>query len=110
MRNQGKPVFRVRRRRTLGLSLVGMFAGTLGAGIAQSLLVLPVVFVAATVIGYLWRTSYCTDPSCHEEIDPTAKTCPGCGGLVAGDIDKDSQRLDALEAYEDKQRKAQEAA
>ncbi len=104
--NRAMPVFRVRRRRTLGLSLAGMLLGSMSSAATMNLLLFPLLLGAGTILGYLWRTSYCADPSCHKHIPPSAETCEGCGGFVAGEIDNDNKRLDALEAFEEKQRAA----
>jgi len=99
--NRGQPIFRVRRRRTLGMSVVGLVVATLIAASLQNLLLAPLLVGLAAALGYTWRTSYCSDPACHRTLSANQKVCDGCGGFVAGEIDQEKKRLEALEAYEE---------
>jgi hypothetical protein len=56
----------------------------------------------------LWRASrstpFCAAPECGKPIPYGAKTCPGCGGTVAGTIGHANERLAAEERLESGER------
>lgn len=85
------------------MSPFGVLLGAIVAGLTQTPLLFPLVVGIAMAVGYGWRTSHCSDPDCGHPLSLTAERCDGCGGFVAGEIDHEKKRLDALEAYEDAQ-------
>ena len=103
--NRGDVVFRVVGRRTLhGVVLGGLAAGAatltgaLTGGLATAVVLVGLAGGAA--IGRTLRTGQCSDRDCEHRLTTDARTCPGCGGSIVGDIASASQRLEALEAYE----------
>ena len=103
--NTGRPIFRARPRRTLlGMALGGVLGSILGA--AMGVLARPVVSligaVAGALIGQRVRGSICSGPRCGAKLELDAKTCPKCGGFVAGEIERAKDHLAALEDWEEK--------
>ena len=100
--NAGEPVFRVRPRQTLPLGLAGLVIGAVsgllfgGGWLGFGLFGL----IVGGVGGRRVRGSHCSEPECQVKIPVHAAQCPGCGGTVAGDIDRANQRLDARERLE----------
>ncbi len=105
--NRGQPVFRVRRRRMRATTLAGVVIGAIVAGVTETFLFLPLIVGGTAALGYAWRTSYCSDPGCHRTLSPDQTICEGCGGTVAGEIDDENKRLEALEAYEERELEGQ---
>lgn len=113
--NAGHPVFRVRRTRAIqffGLGLVlGCLATVASFSFAAYLLAaeaagplirvalwLPVVgAIVGAAIGRRKRYDYCSDPACEHVVTASDPACPGCGGTLAGEIRRRSDRLDAEE-------------
>jgi hypothetical protein len=106
--NSGFPVFRLQQTKAIWYSLLGCFAGfALGSFVAvvlRSLWVQITAPVAGLALGWIRgnseRWDICSDPVCKTTIPLEAATCPGCGGLVAGSIRSSSERLDAEEEFE----------
>jgi hypothetical protein len=104
--NAGRPVFRVWRRSRADHALLAMPVGALGllacvgAAMLHEAWILAVLAVTGVVIGRLGRRRRprCSEPECQARLTRAATTCPGCGGTVAGDIDRAEQRLAAAEA------------
>ncbi len=102
--NRGRPLVRVRTRprgfMTAAGALTGVFA-SVGTGLAWPIL-------AGTALGYLaaqpMLSLRCSDPECEAKVSAETKECPRCGGFFVGTVDRASQRLAAIEAWEESQR------
>lgn len=109
MPNRGRPVFRVRARRTLQGGVVGAVLGvTIGLGTAPGWVVL-LAFACTGIglfVGSQFRSSYCSDPKCAVKLALDASECPACGGVIAGEIDSANERLEALDQLSEAQDEA----
>lgn len=100
--NWRRPVFRVSENRAVPY---GIGAGLIGVVAAGFLRLPPIVLVGLTTgtaaAGYLAgrrvRRDVCSDPGCGRLIEVGDERCDGCGGLVAGQIGRASDRLEAEE-------------
>jgi hypothetical protein len=107
-RHEGFPVFRVGVTAAWRYTLVAFpvaVAGAVALGVVtESGWAAVSSAVALLVAGYLLgkrRThDLCSEPDFTSTIPPTAETCPGCGGTVAGRIRHPNDRLEAREALE----------
>lgn len=110
--NEGRPVFRVERSKSLRLAkmlalptvMIGMLLGRMQTGIDIEMWQMG---VAAAVLGGLGlgigrflRDLRCSEPKCQQTLDPDASTCPRCGGTIAGVIAHPKERLAAEEALD----------
>lgn len=103
--NEGSPVFRVRRARTVQYGHAGVWVGlALGilawrAGLATETIAWTVG--AGTVLGaFIGSRSLhfrCSDPQCARRLDRATRACPGCGGEISGEIAHENERLEAEE-------------
>lgn len=106
-KNEGKPVFRVRK--TMSVRLIKMVAPVLGGGLygvryfELPIPLIPAAVVAlgiglvAALIGSQFRDDQCSEPLCRMRLKADATVCPRCGGTIAGEI---AHELDRLEAHE----------
>jgi hypothetical protein len=99
--NEGKPVFCVRSRRTvefaITIGLLALIAGVVNeAGNAILVLMLGGGGLGA-LLGHNIRGSVCSEPECKARIPAGVHQCPGCGGTIAGEIARASDRLEARE-------------
>lgn len=108
--NEGRPVFRVRERRTSlrRLCLLASLVGLLYYGLARPEHRMAILFAALSalllVVEILRRgrlQDACSDPRCKAPLPAGARTCPGCGGTIAGMIRHRDQRLQAEESLQD---------
>lgn len=100
--NRGGRVFRVRSSRFSA----GLILGTTGGLVAAvALLSAPLLALGAgaalvgagAVIGKRWRRDVCSDPACEERLAPGVRSCPRCGGEIAGEIAHRDERLEREE-------------
>jgi hypothetical protein len=107
--NTGRPVFCVPVSRVVP----GFVAGSIvGGAVAVALhFALPAaagMFALAALVGAgagkRARHFVCSDADCNAAIPADARTCPGCGGVVAGHIKSRDQRLRAEEEWRASQR------
>lgn len=105
--NEGRPVFRLTRRRVgpgVGIgSLVGLVAGAVAAVLwrmpslwATGLLLGGLV---GACVGHLIRREICSDPGCEAVLTDDDR-CPKCQGIIAGSIWRADDRLAAEEEWE----------
>lgn len=102
--NVGRPVFRVwrrPRRETFIIDMLLVLAAVLT--LASDAIVTTKIAVAAVAVAGLVLTGRrlrpcCSDPGCRVALSRSAKTCPGCGGTVSGELQYASERLAAEEA------------
>jgi hypothetical protein len=107
-RHEGFPVFRVgvtAAWRYTGLASLVALPGAVTLGLASgsgwaAVSSAVAVLVAGYRLGRRRKRDFCSEPECTATIPPTAETCPGCGGTVAGHIRHPNDRLDAREALE----------
>lgn len=108
--NVGKPVFLIDRSMAPRLGRV-LFMGVLMlGGVATRMspnqgLGMGMIAAAAIglgllglIIGRLLRDRRCSEPKCGAPLTPDLKTCPRCGGTIAGTIAHPRERLAAEEA------------
>jgi len=108
--NVGKPVFMIDRSMAPRLGRV-LFMGVLMLGGVASRMSpnqgLGMGMIAAAAIGLgllgltigrLLRDRRCSEPKCGASLAPDARTCPRCGGTIAGTIAHPRERLAAEEA------------
>ncbi len=102
--NKGKPVFRVRHRRMFLPVLLCTLVAGIGARVVDmgdAVLWFCLVGVGVGVVVGWKRLGYtCSDSDCEAALTIYDERCPNCHGVVAGTIASQSQRLDALDAYE----------
>ncbi|MCY1054128.1 hypothetical protein [Nannocystis sp. SCPEA4] len=104
--NVGRPVFRVWRRQradqamlALPIAIAGLLACVWAATVHDAWIAVAVVVTAGAIglLGRRWRPC-CSEPECRVLLTRASTTCPGCGGSVAGDIERAEDRLAAEEA------------
>ncbi len=103
--NVDHPVFRVRRdRKTIfGLALGAALGIVALVTMPDSGAVLWVTALTLTgvatglVLGHQSARDVCSDPVCATVLEPQVRTCPGCGGTVAGRIRSHGERGEAEE-------------
>lgn len=109
--NAGKPVFMIDRSMAPRLGRV-LFMGVLMLGGVVSRMspnqgISMGAIAAASLglgllglgIGRLLRDRRCSEPKCGAPLRPEDRTCPRCGGTVAGTIKHPRERLAAEEAF-----------
>ena len=110
--NHGRPVFRLKQDQLGVGAFAGLFVGGAGGvGVAaltagSNALVAALAgagVVVGAAIGRRLRRAICADPSCGAVIPRGTKTCPGCDGIVAGDIRHRNDRLDAADRWVERQ-------
>lgn len=106
-------VYRAKDATGLGGALAGV-----AAGLATLLLLdlnrrpgaVVLLLVGLPVVGYWIRRSFpptrCSDPDCASRLAPEDERCPGCGGVVAADIDHPDDRLELEDLVAEHGRKA----
>lgn len=105
-----RPTFRVPRSHTTLLGFVGASLGLIVAvTVFDEWQTSALAFIAGGVLtgvafGRAWRGDYCAYAECGERLRPDDTHCPGCHRLVAGRIAHASERLEAEEAWEERQR------
>jgi hypothetical protein len=108
-RHAGLPVFRVGRSESrmrilfaaAGVGLATAVALALGLGTGVFAVVAFGLLIVGVTVGTRFEKAAideCSD--CPALIPPTADTCPGCGGTIAGRIASRDERLGAREALE----------
>jgi hypothetical protein len=100
--NEGRPVFRMRRRSAMP-GLLGLFAGAAAAAILNSLGAVVLWLVAVGLVGGLYlgrrrRSDLCS--KCEFRLALTAAECGFCGGVVRGEVRNRAELMDALETVE----------
>jgi hypothetical protein len=110
--NVGRPVFRVERTKAtrlakmLGLPavLLGVLFTRMQVGIEIEMWQAAVAGAALALLGLLVGRFLpdvrCSEPKCATPLDPTMKTCPRCGGTIAGVIAHPRERLAAEDAVD----------
>jgi hypothetical protein len=110
--NDGKPVFRVSRSKSLRLAkmlalpvgMFGMLAGRMDMGIEipmwMVVLATAGLGLVGLVVGRFFPDSRCSEPTCGADLAPEDEVCPRCGGVVSGVIAHPKERLAAEEALE----------
>ncbi|MFY0541326.1 hypothetical protein [Nannocystis pusilla] len=104
--NAGRPVFRVWRRSRADQAALGLpiaIAGLIGCVAAAMvhegwIAAVIVVTVLAVRLAGRRRRPCCSEPECQAQLSRAERTCPGCGGTIAGDIGRAEERLAAEEA------------
>jgi hypothetical protein len=107
--NRGRNVFRLRFSKAMSKTMAGAAGGCVVAvGAAYAGLAAPFAFglvalsaIAGRIHGsgqYYWE---CSDSECRSRVGPRQSTCKRCGGTIAGEILKASERLAAEEALEE---------
>jgi hypothetical protein len=101
-RNHGRPVFRVRATWRLSGAFWGGLAGMLAGIAAPTWILLGLVGGATTgfVAGRTIRRGRCSDPDCRHRLRAGDEICPGCGGVVRGEIARFDDRLAAEESLD----------
>ncbi|PCC67815.1 hypothetical protein SAMN02745121_02451 [Nannocystis exedens] len=103
--NAGRAVFRVWRRSradqavlALPVAVAGLLA-CVGAAMIHDAWIAVVAVATGLAIHLLGRRRRprCSEPECQALLTRAAATCPGCGGTIAGDIERAEQRLAAAE-------------
>jgi hypothetical protein len=109
--NDGQPVFRVERSKALRLAkmlalpvaMLGMLAGRMNMGIEIEMWKVGAIAaglgVLGLVVGRFIPDSRCSEPKCGTALKADMKTCPRCGGIVAGVIHHPKERLGAEEKW-----------
>ena len=103
--NVGRPVFRYPETRSVTGGLIGVIAG-FGIGLATMSPPLMGIGSAVGVVGGVVvgrRKRYFRCASCGNFVTPSHTQCSMCGGNLVGEIKDPRHRLDAEEAYEERQ-------
>jgi hypothetical protein len=108
-RAQNAQTFRVSEARFAGYSTLAAGSFAILAHVALGLPDVGVVVVAflgavlGAILAHLRRFDVCANSDCEALIPPRATHCPGCDGKVMGRIAHASDRLAALEAFDDEE-------
>jgi hypothetical protein len=81
----GEPVFRFERGRAALGATFGLFGGALGAAMGHPEL-LGLLPLGGALLGNGVVRAVCSRPGCGAPLDPQATRCPGCRGVVAGEV------------------------
>jgi hypothetical protein len=105
-RNSGRPVFRIPERLVekygtigFGIGLVTLLATVAFIGAPAALILSMGIFAGGLAYGYNQQVYECSDADCLAFIEEGDETCPGCGGIVAGELESADQRLEAAEEW-----------
>ncbi|HET6584308.1 MAG TPA: hypothetical protein VFG69_12685, partial [Nannocystaceae bacterium] len=98
-RNRGRPVFRVRATWRLSGTFWGGLAGMFAGFALPSFLLVGIAggATAGFFAGRTIRRGRCSDPDCRHRLRADDRACPGCGGIVRGEIARSDDRLAAEE-------------
>lgn len=108
--NEGRRVFRVKGDLATPYGVRGVAAGA-AVALAMTMAGLELAWIPLLVcaalgigLGARVRRDRCSDPDCEQIVDPGDASCTGCGGTIAGEIARASQRLAAEEEIEERER------
>ena len=73
-------------------------------------LLVPVGLVSIWLKNRAKSKGYCSDPACTAALDDMLTTCPGCGGTIAGEIERPGDRLAAEDRLRELERGREPAA
>jgi hypothetical protein len=99
-----RPVFRMKRTQGCAgimLGVIAGFAAALVSGAAETgrTLLLIVGVVGGWVLGGAMRADVCSEPSCRTPLPRDAKRCPGCKGVVDGEVASTEEHYAAAGDY-----------